>query len=514
MDEQVGSPDVTRPSRRWLVELTAVVIVAVVGIVAHFVVLGRVLRLERDQAAWESAADERLTEEQRLDDSLLTRQARMKTLEGDIEAAAAIHAEKLKELSGLQTSLTALSAELEGKRKDRDKAEAAEKASSAEVERLLALQKQTMQNIDRLSGEQEACQSTLRNLTRDLAEKTALENQLSVIQQKVAEGTARIAEQNNLLGDLAQQEQNARARIRPLEEQATELKAVVGGLNGNIGRAQAELLQAETAMKRLRTEETTLLPSVAQLEEQKKSFSEDVAQLQQKERELAKAKADLLESIAGLEARAEAAKTETARAGALLAQSRTEVDSLAAQKVALRKDISELQSDLQKAQDEKDTVVAERQQLELKLEVSIAELRERHGALEASVADLVKKKGELETARDGLQVTVAGLEAQQQTTKTKSVQAAAALEQTKGEIGDLTARKSSLREDITQLGDDLQKLRTQKDGLQAQSHQLEMAIITAKAKLAALEESAEATGAKLDVTLEGNGAEDDKGGNE
>ena len=91
MDDLKDVPLPERPSRLYYLGLTTIILIAVAGIVTHFVVLHRVMNLEEEKAAWNAAVDQRLQEEKRLSAQLQSRRDEYLTIQKSADAAKAYY---------------------------------------------------------------------------------------------------------------------------------------------------------------------------------------------------------------------------------------------------------------------------------------------------------------------------------------------------------------------------------------------------------------------------------------
>ena len=76
-----------RPSKLWFIGLAVIVALAVAGIVSHFVVLRRVMKLEQEKVAWSARFEERLAEEKRLGVQLTSRRDELQNTEQSVAEA-------------------------------------------------------------------------------------------------------------------------------------------------------------------------------------------------------------------------------------------------------------------------------------------------------------------------------------------------------------------------------------------------------------------------------------------
>lgn len=447
MEEALSVTEAERPSKRWLVGLATVVLLAAVGIVAHFVVLGRVLRLEQEQAAWQAAMDERLEEDKRLDEKLRVERADLLQIEANIQTTRKQTEDAGKALAGIEANVASARKQFADIQNHAATAKAAYEVAAAETLRLLDVQKSTRRNIDRLSGEQRALLGETRKATQKLAEKQLLLDQIKLDREEAASLRERVAQHKKLLAELIQKAQDAEARIGPFEDLDTELRAKVAKLNGHVGRAEAELAKAGAALEKTRSDETKLQVSVAQLEERGAILADAVKILQGKYDALKEKEGELQTSLTRLTTADERAKARSDKYAALVEQDRGELDDLLKRKATLRKD-------------------------EPMLEASIGQLRERETNLSNVVKTLRGEYDALKEKEGEIQVSLAKLIVTAEQAKVRSGRYTALVGQDRGELDDLLKRKANLRNDLTNLRDDITKLKEEKQALEDEVVQL------------------------------------------
>jgi len=200
MDDLKDVPLPERPSRLYYLGLTTIILIAVAGIVTHFVVLHRVMNLEEEKAAWNAAVDQRLQEEKRLSAQLQSRRDEYLTIQKSADAAKAYLAARQKELSDLQSTIAPLKHQAETAQADRQKAQTEYDALSIKVASLAEALKVSQNRLDQAQGGIEQAEGRKKGLedavsaaNRDLAEKQI---QLHKLNDDLAAATQTLGQRN------------------------------------------------------------------------------------------------------------------------------------------------------------------------------------------------------------------------------------------------------------------------------------------------------------------------------